>query len=98
MTDLARAPRPGTAEESFSDASKPPSERPSGVNAPTRMKSRRDQPLQKRLSLELSEMSIISCRIQDFFLIAGALIPGQIKSYVWTSRDSTFPSSGVSIE
>src|SRR2546423_1185627 len=59
MTDLARVRRAGSARESFSEASTPPSERPSGDKAPIRMKSRLDQPLQKRFLLEFSEMSSI---------------------------------------
>src|SRR5260221_8430121 len=59
MTDFARVRLFGSAEASFSEASRPPSDKPSGESAPTRMKSRRDQPLQNRLLLEFSEMSII---------------------------------------
>jgi hypothetical protein len=47
-TDLARGPRGAAACASFSAENNPPSDRPKGASAPTRRKSRRDQPLHQR--------------------------------------------------
>ena len=55
MTDLARA----FLAALFSAAIKFPSDNPNGASAPTRMKSRRDHPLQKLLLFPLSETSSI---------------------------------------
>src|SRR3954470_23823838 len=58
MTDFARA-RLAELVAAFSAANKFPSDNPNGASAPTRMKSRRDQPLQKLLFFPLNETSSI---------------------------------------
>src|SRR6185436_1658350 len=60
MTDLARAARLAvSAALSFSNARRLDNERPKGASAPTRKKSRRETPLQRRLRFGVNETSNI---------------------------------------